>query len=247
MKSSKAASGVNSSLMFRRYVPGDHEQVRHLFRLGMESAVSSAWQGTATSPVVVLVIALMALVVGWTVSLRAENIAAVVTASVFCMVVILSLIWLGISKGFENFVRKALDDDLSAPEQIQFQYGGKGAFLVVVDPDSNRIVGMVGGRFVSDKDGLSVYELRRMSVDSTYRNRGIGLQLIAKLEDELKRKSQITLVSLQRASNRLYERSGFVKPVHPTFRNWLVEQVSTFSRYEKNFDSMVTQCELHSQ
>jgi GNAT superfamily N-acetyltransferase len=69
----------------------------------------------------------------------------------------------------------------------------------------------VGGEFKEEKDGKRVYELRRMSVDSQIRGRGIGKRLVRRLEKELDRLSTIFLTcsNLQAPAHVLYKGQNF--------------------------------------
>ena len=106
-----------------------------------------------------------------------------------------------------------------------------------------------------DDDDDGVYELRRMSVDSTIQRRGLGKKLIQALEKELKnvvvvgskggcqmkkmKKIYLTCSNLQHSAHHLYRKSGFVH-VDTTFSKnsnapYLFRNIVRFYRLEKYY------------
>ncbi|KAL0476771.1 N-acetyltransferase [Acrasis kona] len=76
---------------------------------------------------------------------------------------------------FKEYIKMSLISDLSSVNENYFKetFGRVGGFWVAVD-DFNIVQGMVGCQILS-KDGC---ELRRMSVHSDYRGRGVGRDLL---------------------------------------------------------------------
>ena len=94
-----------------------------------------------------------------------------------------------------------------------------GVFLVA--EMGNKVVGIVGGEFKEESaDGARTYELRRMSVDSRVRGRGLGKRLVRALEETLDRPSKLFLKcsNAQFAAHALYRGQGFeLKEATPLF------------------------------
>jgi ribosomal protein S18 acetylase RimI-like enzyme len=133
------------------------------------------------------------------------------------------------SKAFRDYVNKTCQrEDLADAKNVKSEYGTDGGcFLVATLMDSkngDKIVGCVGGKFTSLDKAVSlndttksqqvrnrVYELKRMSVDSRYRGRGIASKLLQRLEQDLDDASKIFLYSsnFQYPAHALYRKAGF--------------------------------------
>ncbi len=136
-------------------------------------------------------------------------------------------------QGFTSWIQQVLEhEDMQSPEQLQERFGGKGVFLVAEDSTTGTLLGMVAAES-TPKGG--VFELRRMSVHTQAQKRGIGQQLIRRLEHELgptKQQIYLTCSSVQYAAHRLYESMGFIKTKTRKYGKW---QGIQFFRYEKNY------------
>jgi GNAT superfamily N-acetyltransferase len=109
---------------------------------------------------------------------------------------------------FDGYINHSIETDLSSIPSV---YKG-GSFIVATHKD--RVVGMVGGEFKEEESknhGARVYELRRMSVDSDMRGRGLGKRLIRHLEKELDQMSKMFLdcSNLQYPAHAMYGGQGF--------------------------------------
>lgn len=222
----------DSSLTIRRYKPSDHANVRALFRQGMESLFADASLAVIQAPSVAVPTLALSTTVTFLVSrftsrklvaFIAGLVAATIPVAVCCFMTI---------RGFGSWIQQVLEkEDLKSPENLRKRFGDKGAFLVAEDPEGT-LLGMVAAEPTKEE---GVFELRRMSVSSKSQKRGIGKQLIQKLEEELgSDKKQIYLIcsSVQYAAHRLYENSGFTKVTIGDYGKW---QGIRFFRYEKNF------------
>jgi ribosomal protein S18 acetylase RimI-like enzyme len=190
---------TNMGLVIRQFRPEDATQVHELFSNGMLSLLPSLTINVATAlPCSLVLPALPILTWFYSKNCRALALAVVLP---------LTGIYAYMRRAFGKYIHGALTGDLNdIPGVYQ---GSGGCFLVASDPadDSGRIVGMVGG----EKKEEGRYELRRMSVDSSIQNRGLGTLLIQQLEKECTNASSIFLTcsNVQYAAHTLYRKCGF--------------------------------------
>ncbi|GAX12546.1 hypothetical protein FisN_24Hh122 [Fistulifera solaris] len=196
----------------------------------MESLMGDAALATIQAPALAVPTLLWSTAIAFLVSRRSRPwtvfcsglLAASMPVAVGCYLTI---------QGFRSWVQHVLDkEDMQSPEQLQERFGGQGVFLVA--EDEGTLLGMVAAES-TPQDG--VFELRRMSVQAQAQKRGIGKQLIRRLEHELgptKRQIYLTCSSVQYAAHRLYERMGFLKTKTQNYGKW---QGIRFFRYEKNY------------
>jgi GNAT superfamily N-acetyltransferase len=244
-KSSSACSD-DDGIIIRRYQSSDQEQVKHIFRTGMESNIFAAYTAVVRHPIAALPLTcLTAITAGVTHHIcnmtsvlgRNDNnkqqsspVLVVVVAAV-AVLPATGLYYLLKSK-FGMYIQASLDDDLSKIEEV---YSGKGCFLVAVDTakqSAGAIVGIVGGH---DREN-GVIELRRMAVLSTKRGTGLGLRLIRRLEEECQPvKMYLTCSSIQYAAHRLYSRAGFLlkERFKPAGLSWWLRNCIEIYPYEK--------------
>ncbi|PKB64471.1 MAG: hypothetical protein BZY80_02650 [SAR202 cluster bacterium Io17-Chloro-G2] len=114
------------------------------------------------------------------------------------------------AQGFERevggYVQESLNDDLA---DIDSSYMDDPANHFWVADEDGEVKGMVGVQRRSDQDA----ELRRMSVASTARRRGVGLMLLETVEafclERGHQRIQLTTVNLLTAAIAMYRRFGF--------------------------------------
>ncbi len=113
-----------------------------------------------------------------------------------------------ISKSFQGYLHKSLNDDMANIER-HYQSNSKRNFWVAVNQDQS-IVGIVGVQETSRK---GVAELRRMSSRSDYRGKGVAQALLSTLEQFCREQGYNRLyletMSLNRAAIKFYTKSGF--------------------------------------
>lgn len=221
-----------ANLTIRRYKASDHDQVRTLFRQGMESVFADASLAVIQAPVIALPTLALSTVVTFLVSRWTSRKLFAVLSGIFAASLPVAYCCFKTIKEFGGWVDQVLEkEDMKSPEKLLDRFGGKGAFLVAHGPDGT-LLGMVAAEPSKDE---GVFELRRMSVSVHAQKRGIGKQLIRKLEEELgSGKKQIYLIcsSVQYAAHRLYESSGFKKTKTNDYGKW---QGIRFFRYEKDY------------
>jgi GNAT superfamily N-acetyltransferase len=227
----------DDGIIIRRYESSDKEQVKLLFRTGMESLIPATYEALVkyhalpltSLPAVVAAAAGAAnnrSMMGKRSSLLVVAAAAVLPATG---------LYYYVKYKYGKYIQASLQDDLSKIEQV---YSGKSCFLVAVDTWSENgttsIVGMVAGH-ARDDDG--VIELRRMSVSSKRRGLGLGTRLVQRLEEECKpytHKMYLICTSTQYAAHRLYGGAGFIRKV-PATASWWFQNSVEFYRYEREY------------
>jgi GNAT superfamily N-acetyltransferase len=222
----------DDGIIIRRYESSDEEQVKHLFRIGMESLIPATYTAIlkyhalplTSLPAVVAGTAINRSMIGKQSSFWVAAAAVLPAAGLYYYV----------KYKYGTYIRASLQDDLSKIEKV---YSGKSCFLVAVDTRSENgtssIVGMVAGH-ARDDDG--VIELRRMSVSSKRRGLGLGTRLVQRLEEECKgsKKMYLTCTSTQYAAHRLYGGAGFIRKVPATASLWLLNIIE-FYHFEKEY------------
>jgi GNAT superfamily N-acetyltransferase len=202
----------DDGITIRHFQPEDLEQVKILFQQGMLSLIPEMVKVLITLKLTSVtwnhpfVMTAPLLAVGWhaswsrTLPLYA---GAVLTAQLAWLI----FYYVKTRRDFQGYVQNSVDTDLSNISSVYQKDGG--CFLVATV--NERVVGIVGGEFKEEKDGKRVYELRRMSVDSQIRGRGIGKRLIRRLEKELDRLTTIFLTcsNLQPPAHVLYKGQNF--------------------------------------
>jgi GNAT superfamily N-acetyltransferase len=217
--------------IIRRFESSDEEQVKHLFRIGMESLIPATYAAIVKYHALPLT-SLPAVVAGAAInrSMRGKQSSLWVAAAA---VLPAAGLYYYVKYKYGTYIQASLQDDLSKIEQV---YSGKSCFLVAVDTRSENgtssIVGMVAGQ--ENDDG--VIELRRMSVSSKRRGLGIGTRLVRRLEEECKGSKKLYLIctSTQYAAHRLYGGAGFIRKV-PAISSWWFRNIIEFYYYEKEY------------
>jgi ribosomal protein S18 acetylase RimI-like enzyme len=201
----------------------------------MRSLYQTVWLDAITAPTIAVPILTTAVLVTALVTKR-SGASAGIAAAVTTLAISLAACWWQISDWLGSYIQFCLDkDDLCSSEKLQTVYGGNGTFLVALDSNQD-LVGMVGGE---EKSGVGIFELRRMSVDSRYRGKGVGRALLSRLQEELPAKQIfLTTTSTQHAARRLYESVGFQcgkGGKEFPFGSWFTQQAVSLFRYEKNY------------
>jgi GNAT superfamily N-acetyltransferase len=250
-KSSSACSD-DDGIIIRRYQSSDQEQVKHIFRTGMESNIFAAYTAVVRHPIAAMPLAcLTAVTAGVThnicnmTSVLGRNDNNKQQSSPLLVVVVAAVavlpatgLYYILKSKFGMYIQASLDDDLSKIEEVY--NNGKGCFLVAVDTNKQSagdIVGIVGGH--ERENG--VIELRRMAVSSTKRGTGLGQRLIRRLEEECQPlKMYLTCTSIQYAAHRLYSRAGFLleKRFKPARSSWWFRNCIEIYLYEKELTTV---------
>jgi GNAT superfamily N-acetyltransferase len=232
------------------YESCDEEQVKRLFRTGMESNLSAVYTCVVKHPYVALPLTcLPAVVAGVATSIHTLQNRSMFTttmgnkqsslwvAAAAAAVLPATGLYYFFKYTFGKYIQASLQDDLSDITKV---YSGQGCFLVAVDTTRSEqngtcsIVGIVGGHARGD----GVIELRRMSVSSKQRGLGLGTRLIQRLEEECKPSQMyLTCISIQYAAHRLYSRAGFIRKetYTPATASWFFRNSIEVYRYEKEF------------
>ena len=227
-------------ITIRRYEPSDEEQVKNLFRTGMESNIGAAYAAIVKHPYVALPLTSLPAVVAGAVNRSIGKRSSLWVAAATLLPA--TGLYYFLKYKFGKYIQASVEDDLSKIEEV---YSGKGCFLVAVDTrvpseiangGAGSIVGIVGGQARDD----GVIELRRMSVSKQQRGLGLGTRLIERLEEECKPSTKsmcLTCISIQYAAHRLYSRAGFIRKetYTPATASWWFRNSIEVYHYEKEF------------
>lgn len=218
-------SPTSGDVIIRRYVSADKLGVKAAFTSAMMTLAPNFLRKIYLAPLLIGVYATwLAMVL--VVTHRSKDRFVLQTYSWWALAALLPPIALRIyiRSVFRSFLDKSLNGDLDDIEGVY------ECFLVA--ERDGKIVGTVGGE---DK-GDGVLELRRMTVDASVRNRGIGLRLIQALEKQVSpKKIYLSCSSVQYAAHRLYEKAGFVRVaiMIPERANIVFRSALSAYRYEK--------------
>lgn len=209
-------SPVQDDIVIRPYQKQDLDQIIQLFKEGMyplglvlakmtmvKKLKTPSWDNPLVLPLAPI------LAVSWTAKFNLLEMVVAYTGGVS----VVSLVWWIVllyhcRKIFYGYVARSLTEDLASMDDVYNKDGG--CFLVA--ELEKRIVGMVGGEFKEESaNGQRTYELRRMSVDTQVRGRGLGKRLVRTLEETLDRPSKmfLTCSNTQFAAHALYRGQGF--------------------------------------
>ncbi|XP_063807742.1 N-acetylaspartate synthetase [Pseudophryne corroboree] len=191
---------IKEQLYIREFQPTDQEFARRIFYEGIKERIpSSAFRGLQHQPVLQCVYAVLILM------------SFVVTNSLLlacCMpIFLLGMRYYFSRKIILNHLEGALRTDMSDIEQYYMKQPGSCFWVAVLD---GKVVGIVAARG-NEED--NVVELRRMSVDSNYRGKGIAKALGRKVLEfsMVNHYSSIVLgtTAVKIAAHKLYESLGF--------------------------------------
>ncbi|XP_073513618.1 N-acetylaspartate synthetase [Phyllobates terribilis] len=203
-----ASSGVaadegmkeQQQLYIREFQPSDQETARRIFYEGIKERIpSSAFTGLKYQPLLQCIYALLTLL------------CFVVTNSLVlacCMpIILLGMRYYYSRKIILHHLECALHTDMSDIEQYYMKQPGSCFWVAVLE---GKVVGIVAARG-NEED--NVIELRRMSVDSNYRGKGIAKALGRKVLEfaMLNHYSSIVLgtTAVKIDAHKLYESLGF--------------------------------------
>ncbi|XP_069601918.1 N-acetylaspartate synthetase [Ranitomeya imitator] len=195
-----ADEGTKEQLYIREFQPSDQETARRIFYEGIKERIpSSAFRGLTHQPLLQCIYALLTLI------------CFVVTNSLVlasCMpIILLGMRYHYSRKIILHHLECALHTDMSDIEQYYMKQPGSYFWVAVLE---GNVVGIVAARG-NEED--NVVELRRMSVDSNYRGKGIAKALGRKVLEfaMLNHYSSIVLgtTAVKIAAHKLYESLGF--------------------------------------
>ncbi|XP_040191230.1 N-acetylaspartate synthetase [Rana temporaria] len=199
--SSRAEDGIKEQQLYiREFQAANQEVARRIFYEGIKERIpSSAFRGLKYQPVLQCVYAVLTII------------CFVVTNSLMlacCMpIFLLGMRYYYSRKIILNHLEGALRTDMSDIEKYYMKQPGSCFWVAVLD---SRVVGIVAARG-NEED--NVVELRRMSVDSNYRGKGIAKALGRKVLEfaMLNHYSSIMLgtTAVKIAAHKLYESLGF--------------------------------------
>ncbi|XP_044151426.1 LOW QUALITY PROTEIN: N-acetylaspartate synthetase [Bufo gargarizans] len=187
-------------LYIREFQPSDQETARRIFYEGIKERIpSSAFRGLKYQPLLQCIYALLTLI------------CFVVTNSLVlacCMpIILLGMRYYYSRKIILHHLECALRTDMSDIEQYYMKQPGSCFWVAVLE---GKVVGIVAARG-NEED--NVVELRRMSVDSNYRGKGIAKALGRRVLEfaMLNHYSSIVLgtTAVKIAAHKLYESLGF--------------------------------------
>jgi ribosomal protein S18 acetylase RimI-like enzyme len=203
------------AITLRPFEAGDSAAVHALFSAGVISLVPALFRATLVPPkgkAGVLLLLSLATLAGFA-GLGAESLFLVAA-------ILLSAQYLLIGRAKKKYADTAIAGDV-ADIQAHYRKTG-GEFWVATVPDlpqvfgpNGRVVGIVGCDPKGGKnDGRrQVCELRRMSVDPHFQQRGIASSLVQKLEDFAREQGfarvELSCLSVQAAALALYKSRGF--------------------------------------
>ncbi|XP_072262659.1 N-acetylaspartate synthetase [Pyxicephalus adspersus] len=198
---SEGEEGIKEQpLYIREFQTSDQEVARRIFYEGIKERIpSSAFRGLKYQPVLQCVYAVLTII------------CFVVTNSLMlacCMpIFLLGMRYYYSRKIILNHLECALHTDMSDIEKYYMKQPGSCFWVAVLD---GKVVGIVAARG-NEED--NVVELRRMSVDSSYRGKGIAKALGRKVLEYamLNHYSSIVLgtTAVKIAAHKLYESLGF--------------------------------------
>ncbi|XP_077334043.1 N-acetylaspartate synthetase [Lithobates pipiens] len=198
---SRAEDGIKEQQLYiREFQASDQEVARRIFYEGIKERIpSSAFRGLKYQPVLQCVYAVLTII------------CFVVTNSLMlacCMpIFLLGMRYYYSRKIILNHLEGTLRTDMSDIEKYYMKQPGSCFWVAVLD---SRVVGIVAARG-NEED--NVVELRRMSVDSNYRGKGIAKALGRKVLEfaMLNHYSSIMLgtTAVKIAAHKLYESLGF--------------------------------------
>uniref|UniRef100_U3I9P5 N-acetylaspartate synthetase n=1 Tax=Anas platyrhynchos platyrhynchos TaxID=8840 RepID=U3I9P5_ANAPP len=188
------------NVYIREFHPSEQEVVRRIFYEGiMERIPNTAFRGLKQQPLTQLLYGLLAVI------------CFVVTKS-FLLTCCLPIFLMGMRYYFSrkvilHYLDCALHTDMSDIEQYYMKPPGSCFWVAVLD---GNVVGIVAARGNEEDNTV---ELRRMSVDSNYRGKGIAKALGRKVLEfaMLNNYSSVVLgtTAVKMAAHKLYESLGF--------------------------------------
>ncbi|KAG8453250.1 hypothetical protein GDO86_000036 [Hymenochirus boettgeri] len=191
-----------ANLSIRKYRNGDHQAVCSMFASGMNEHLPATCVHLLKLPQVQLCVVIEII----TVFLFTRSYSLLFV----CLAITLLALWCCLKSEFDQYVTRSLREDLHDIEKF---YMRRSNSCFWVAESEGRIVGIVGADPAEDSD--NVIMLRRLSVASDQRNKGIARALCMEVIDfatQLGYEAVSLHTSMvQYAAHKLYERLGFKK------------------------------------
>ncbi|OCT96551.1 probable N-acetyltransferase camello [Xenopus laevis] len=186
----------------RRYKRSDYDTVRRIFAQGMMEQLPATLLYLLKLPQIQVLLFIPFI----TFYLLSKS----YTFSFGSLALLMAASWYGLKSIFSHYVNKCHRADLLDIEK-SYMLNGNSCFWVA--ESDGRVVGMVGIQPTQDSKDAMV--LRRLSVASDQRVRGIGKALCMKAIDFARqrgyRRVNLDTSMIQHAAHRLYEGMGFEK------------------------------------
>ncbi|XP_063781495.1 probable N-acetyltransferase CML1 [Pseudophryne corroboree] len=191
-----------STYNVRLYKDSDFPAVRRIFIGGCQEHTTAAFHGALMVPrnwlLLLVVFVLPLLTIGS------------ILLSILDVLIVLILFWLSGREFFHSYGRHALVEDLKDITRYYLQREGYGFWVV---ESAGEVVGMVAAVPSYLPGGEKHMELRRMSVASTQRGKGIAKILCRTLIDFARKKGCdaviLSTTTVQVDALKLYEKMGF--------------------------------------
>ena len=111
-----------------------------------------------------------------------------------------------VKDAIQNYLDRSLNEDLG---DIENNYMNDGIFFVALDMGTNKVVGSLGAQYV---DG-SEYRLKRLSVKTGHRGKGIAKNLLKNIENWVVENNGNSLIlgtsEIQRNAFKFWTSNGF--------------------------------------
>ncbi|XP_036619724.1 N-acetylaspartate synthetase [Trichosurus vulpecula] len=222
--------GKKDHVCIREFHPAEQDTVRRIFYDGiMERIPNTAFRGLKQQPLTQLMYVLLALL--------CFVLTRCLLLTCFVPVFLLAMRYYYSRKVILTYLECALHTDMADIEQYYMKPPGSCFWVAVLD---GNVVGIVAARGSEDDNTV---ELRRMSVDSRYRGKGIAKALGRKVLEfaVLNNYSSVVLgtTAVKVAAHKLYESLGFKHMgvvehyVLPGMTHSLVEKMFFQLRYHR--------------
>ncbi|KAG8544303.1 hypothetical protein GDO81_022725 [Engystomops pustulosus] len=191
-----------STYHIRLYKACDYHTVREIFTIGCFEHTAAAFFHASRLPH-----NCVALLVGFLLPLLTTR---SLILSIICVLSVMVLLWFSIRELISSCVKRALAEDL---KDIDGYYMRRGSHCFWVAESAGEVVGTVAAVPLEVLGGEKIVELKRMSVASTHRGKGIAKMLCRTLIDFAQKKRYnaviLSTTSVQVDAVRLYEKMGF--------------------------------------
>jgi N-acetylglutamate synthase-like GNAT family acetyltransferase len=208
---------MSDDISVRTFRPEDDAQVKKIFTDGMQSIMPSLFSTVQLSiqyhaPIVYTSVLLVLLVLFSQIAYYFTR-RFLISTTIAVLFVMLSILLYGAviyaisQKMMKDFINYSKGADLK--DINNFYSKGLNRFWVAIDDRTGQVVGCVA---IQEKE-KDVLELKRMSVRSDIRRRGVGVKLMESLEEYCHgkcKKIALGTSTLQPAAIALYRKRGFV-------------------------------------
>ncbi|XP_071982554.1 putative N-acetyltransferase 8B [Engystomops pustulosus] len=218
-----------SDYSIRLYVDSDYEVTRNLFRNGIIEHHNKAFHHALQRPHIWL----PALVV---LTLPALNLVSV-TTSILVVLTAVAAIWFYCRYMYTSYVDYALSDDMLDISKYYLQRDG--FCFWVAETRGGEVVGTIAALPSSDPGGEKHLELKRLSVATKHRGKGIAKVLCRTLIDFARRRGcEAVVLSTSLAqinATKMYEKLGF-RQTHSFYPPGLLGQFLDFKIIAYRYD-----------